>query len=219
MFKTWLVTKINRYTVSGDYRNQGSVTEQRDENGNIMYIHDIYNDDGVIVKSYVDDDPRGGMVKYHFKTSYNQGILQSLRQAYYYAKDLGLKGAYHEINENDPVVRRNIKYLTGDLLTCLILFLIGKLLLDANEIRKEYGVTAQRLLYAPLNAPVDNNPLELVNLFLGSTEPPVISSSLQILNSIGRVITSPSMENLSALPDNVSAIRYTRDAMQKLFGE
>ena len=216
MFKSWLKTKVNRYTMTGGYKNQGEVTEdiRYDEFGDRLYCHKITDEYGEITYEW-NKNPEGGITKYEFVPSFQQGILQSLKQAYGYYKQYGLKGGYQQASL-DPTVKKNLKYLSSDLLTCLILFLFAKFIIDFDELKDEYGYTISEMMKTPFYAPMDNNPIQLVNVVLGSTEPPAIAMAGKLLKSITDAATAPDLENLNKVGNNIAAYRIAADLYNSL---
>ena len=200
----------------GGYRNQGQVTEdiKYDEFGDRLYCHKITDENGEITYEW-NKNPEGGITKYEFVPSFQQGIWETFKQAYGYYKQYGLKGGFNEAIL-DETVKKNLKYLGSDLFACMILFLLAKFVIDFNEVKKEYGNTVAEFMKAPFYAPMDNNPLQLVNTVLGSTEPPVIAMSGKLLKSISDLAVSPSGENLGKVGNNLAIYRISADLYNSL---
>lgn len=217
MFKSWLKTKVNKYTMKGGFKNQGQVMEappKYNEFNEKMYLHRITKEDGS-VEEWWDTNPAEGITQYTFVPAYNQGILDSLRQAGKYYKQYGLKGGLDQIKA-DQVVKRNLKYLGSDLFAALILFLIGKFIFDYDELEKQYGRTAANMMFAPLRAAQDNNPIGILQTLLTSTEPPAIAMAGQWIKGISTLATSPSLDNADKLASNVAVYRVSSDLYNNL---
>lgn len=217
MFRSWLKTKVNRYTMSGGHKNQGRIREdiRYNEFNEREYHHELRDENGEIINEWWDTNPQEGVVSYRFFTDFNQGIFDSLVQMNKYYKQYGLKGAYQQI-QDDPQVKRNLKYLTSDLLAAMILAIIGKFILDFDEIRKEYGYTFGSMLEAPFIAPMDNNPLQLISIVLGSSEPPVISMAGKWYDTTLKVLSSPSPDTIHKFASNAAVYRVTSDMINSI---
>lgn len=217
MFKSWLKTKVNTYTMKSGYFKQGEV-KPVEVDGKQQYRHSVLDDEGNEVDSYIDDNPEGGTVEYDFIPAYQEGIWESMKQAHKLIKQYGFKEGMNEALQSDAL-KKNMKYLGSDLFALLSLFLLSQLLFDWPELEKEYGYTLTRMMEAPFNAPQDNNAVMLLSTLLGSTEPPMIAMSSKWLKSAINLAAEPDKESLNKLVSNVAVYRVGQDLYNQLSAE
>lgn len=217
MFKSWLKTKVNTYTMKGDYYKQGEV-KPLIINGKQMYRHSVLDDEGNEINSFIDDNPDNGVMEYAFIPSYQEGIWESMKQCYKLTKQYGFKEGFKEALETE-VIKKNMKYMGGDLLALLALALLAELLINWEEYEKEHGATLTKMSKAFFEAPQDNNAVMLLQTLLTSTEPPVIAMSGNWLKSIITLAVSPSQSSLEGVAKNVAVYRSANDIYNQLTAE
>lgn len=210
MFKSYVKSKVNTYSMKSGKYVQGEVVPLKDPvTGEQKYRHIITREDGSTYEE-VNDDSTDGMMEYKFIPSFQEGIWDSLVRSWELYKKHGLLEGFDK-SMNDEVIKRNLKYLSSDLFICLCLFAISKLAFDWDEIEDKYGYTLSKIFQTPFQAPMDNNPLQFINTVIGTTEPPVIAMTGSWLTSILNVGASPSLENLNKVAENVAVYRIAND--------
>ena len=217
-FSTYLTASKTKWLLPKGQYNTNERIQRTDENGNPLYWKEDKDNNGNLI--YIPTIENTGSPIMDVGSTYMEGILWTLVDAYEDFKNLGVKGMFQNI-QDIAVKRQNLKSLGYTLLMWLFYGLVVKYLIELWKENREKDKSAYTLSKALGDGTVDIftraisgsfSEFSLITAFGGDilgSEPPMIGATTNLFTSSWDLVTGD--KTLGGwLKTNVSAYRSIR---------